>query len=339
MNLSERLDAFGRLRQRLLDLDESAADTLCRRAGQHNGWFTAASVRDALQGVARYLEPQALREWSSAYPIPDAQRPPKTVGLVMAGNIPLVGFHDFLCVLLSGHRLRAKLSSQDPFLPKELTRILLEEAPGLSAFVAFEERMNGVDAIIATGSDNTARHFNHYFRQVPRIIRRNRSSAAVLTGHETEAELQALGQDICQYFGLGCRSISALLVPEGYDFMPLLRVLEGAATACMDLHKYVNNYEYNKSIMLVNGVHHFDTGGLMLTESKALASPISVVHYRYYRNPMEAEAILSAQQERLQCVVGQEGSVAQAIPFGQAQCPGVGDYADGIDTMEWLLRL
>lgn len=336
--LTQRIKAFEALRGRLQSLSVEELDEWYWRAQNNNAWFTPKYIQRAIDGFIQYLEPQAFQQWLNQYAIPEERNAVKTVGVIMAGNIPMVGIHDFLTVLISGHHLRAKLSSQDPYLLKEIGKMLVALEPAMEGAFVFEDRMNKVDALIATGSDNSARYFQYYFKHVPHIIRQNRTSVAVITGNETKEELEALADDICTYFGLGCRNVSKIYAPEGYSFIPLLDAMEQRAGENMENHKYANNYDYNKSIMLVNNVKHLDTGALMITESEALVSPISVVHYEYYKNSFSLEATLMGLSDKIQCIVGQEGSVGQALPFGQAQHPNVADYADGVDTMEFLLK-
>ena len=256
----------------------------------------------------------------------------------MAGNIPLVGFHDLLCVLLSGHILLAKLSANDTVLMQWAMEQLISLEPRFADYLRPVPRLNAADAYIATGSDNTARYFDFYFGKKPNLIRRNRSSVAVLTGQESSSELARLGPDIFQYYGLGCRNVSKLYVPPGYDFVPLLDALQ-VCEGVLDHHKYQNNYDYNKSILLVNGTPHFDNGFLLVTPQSALVSPISVVHYGEYAHEIDLVDQLTDVAPRIQCLVSAGGRWAGSVPFGQAQQPGVADYADGVDTMEFLAEL
>ncbi|MEJ7661621.1 MAG: acyl-CoA reductase [Hymenobacter sp.] len=257
------------------------------------------------------------------------------MGVVMAGNIPLVGFHDLLCVLLSGHSLLAKLSKDDTVLMRWIIQELTTIEPAFGERIKVMERLNAADAFIATGSDNTARYFEFYFKSRPHLIRRNRTSLAILTGHETAEEMLLLGADIFQYYGLGCRNVSKLYVPAGYDFVPLLDALQPWYPV-LNHHKYQNNYDYNKSIMLVNAVPHFDNGFLLLTENAALVSPISVVHYGTHVQEIDLLDQLTDVAARTQAIVSAGGRCAGSVPFGRAQHPGVDAYADGIDTMEFL---
>ncbi len=333
MTHPERLAAFVALGRRLAALSADELTELAARARNQNSWFDAPNVTAAVQGVARLLAEEPLRHWAARYlPEPTAVR---QIGVVMAGNIPLVGFHDALCVLLSGHELLAKLSTDDTYLMTWVLHTLTEIEPHFAAAIHFVPRLNAAAAFIATGSDNTARYFDYYFGKKPHLIRRNRSSAAIITGHETASELAMLGPDIFQYYGLGCRNVSKLFVPVGYDFVPLLDALQ-VCEGVLNHHKYQNNYDYNKSILLVNRVPHLDTGFLLLREETALVSPISVLHHATYTSEIDVVDQLTDVAGRVQCLVSASGRFAGSLPFGQAQQPGVADYADGVDTMEFL---
>ena len=342
MNHSERLAAFVALGQRLATISPDELTALAARARNQNAWFDEPSVRAAVAGLAHLLAEEPLRHWAARYP-PE----PTTVhriGVVMAGNIPLVGFHDLLCVLVSGHVLLAKLSADDTvlmtWLMEELTRI----EPRFREAMQVLPRLNAADAFIATGSDNTARYFTYYFAKKPNIIRHNRSSVAVLTGDETTDQLARLGDDILTYFGLGCRNVSTLFVPADYDgqpysFTPLLHTLEPRASEFLSQHKYSNNYDYNRSIYLVNGVHHLDNGFLMITEQPGLVSPISVVYYQTYRDLDHLKSLLDSYADKIQIVASANGWYTGSVPFGQTQLPDLMDYADGVDTMAFLTTL
>jgi len=307
-------------------------------ANRKNNWFTPQNSGLSLDAIAdEFLNEAKLTSWASAYPEPVHI---KKVGVVMAGNIPAVGFHDALSVLISGHILMAKPASDDQILIHALMNKLIEIEPEFKENIRFVERLNEADAYIATGSDNTARYFHYYFSNKPHIIRKNRTSVAVINGNETADDLASLGIDIFQYFGLGCRNVSKLFVPKGYDFTKFYESIEPFKSICLNHHKYFNNYEYNKSILLVNRIEHFDNGFLMLMESEALVSPISVLHFEYYDSPEAISAFIESAGEKIQCVVGNEDSnVSGVIPFGQAQQPTLYDYADSVDTMAFLSTL
>jgi hypothetical protein len=333
MNKETSIRAFAELGHHLRSLSSEQQEHLAIQAASKNPWFDKENVVQALRGIAGMLEETSLREWISRYTIAD--RTPRRVGVVMAGNVPMVGFHDMLCVLVSGHYLYAKLSSEDPFLLTYLADKLISIEPAFEGRIRFVEMLKDVEAVIATGSDNTARYFEYYFAQKPHIIRRNRSSLGILNGKETIAELQALGQDILQYYGLGCRNVSKVMVPEGYEFDSFFIAIEDRQEV-RHHHKYRNNYDYQKSILLVNKVPHFDNGFLCVTQSTDLVSPISVLFYDTYQNQQELEHKLSAYPDKIQVIVSAGGWYPGSLSFGQAQCPTVMDYADGVDTMAFL---
>lgn len=333
MNLSERLEAFKTLGEQLRNMSESELDEWYFRATAHNNWFTRENVIHAVKAIGEMLQPKKLDQWIDEYDL--AEEGSKKIAVIMAGNIPLVGFHDLLSVLISGNSVVAKLSSQDPYLIKEIVRLLVEIRPEFESKIELtQETISGFDAVIATGSNNSARYFEQYFGKYPNIIRKNRSSVAVLTGTESEEEIQALGKDIFQYYGLGCRNVSKLLVPEGFDFSPFIAALDDFKWVA-DHHKWVNNYDYNKSIYLVNNEPHLDSGFFLMKESDALVSPISVLFYEFYSGEAALNEKLSQKEEQIQCVV-QKGT---EIEPGKAQQPELWDYADGVDTLEFISSL
>lgn len=302
----------------------------------HNGWFTPDQVRYALGSWADALTEENLMQWLAAYPSPVAV--PKTIGLVLAGNIPLVGFHDLLSVVLSGHKALLKTSSNDQQLLPFLVRYLQQLDPSLISRIQYTEgKLTEFDAVIATGSNNTARYFEYYFRDKPSIIRKNRNSVAVLTGNETPADLLALGEDIFRYFGLGCRNVSKLFVPEGYDFTAFFEAIF-AYQEVIHYEKYANNYDYNKAVFLMSNFKLLDNGFLTLKEDASFASPISSVFYEYYSSLDELINRLSEADEQIQCIVS-SSEIPGSIPFGRTQKPALWDYADRIDTLEFLFNL
>jgi hypothetical protein len=334
----QRINAFIKLGNFLKDpQNDGYLQELAIRANRKNNWFTPVNTLESLRAIAtRFLTEENLTAWLSQYP---EIKTPQKIGVIMAGNIPAVGFHDVLCVLISGHILLAKPSSDDPVLIPALLEKLVEIEPAFSDTIFFVERLSDSDAYIATGSDNTARYFHYYFSKKPNIIRKNRTSLAVLSGNESEEQLHALGKDILQYFGLGCRNVSKLFVPVGYDFTKFFESIQSFDQLYLNHHKYFNNYEYNKSILLVNRTPHYDNGFLMLTESKATVSPISVVHYETYDSIDTLKEFLSENAEKIQCVVGDEKIITGAINFGHTQEPTLLDYADSVDTMDFLTTL
>lgn len=333
---AERLAAFVALGHRLTALSSDELTALAAQARNQNAWFDEPNVTVALAGIAHLLAEEPLRQWAARYPPEPATM--RRVGVVMAGNIPLVGFHDALCVLLSGHVLLAKLSTTDTFLMQWILEELTTIEPRLAGQVQVLPRLHLADAFIATGSDNTSRYFEFYFGKKPNLLRRSRTSVAVLTGKETAQELNRLGPDIFQYYGLGCRNVSKLLVPANYNFISLLDALQ-TCEGVLNHHKYQNNYDYNKSLLLVNAVPHLDNGFLLLTRGEALISPISVLHYAEYQHENHLVHQLAQVAGQTQCVVSAGGQLAGSVPFGRAQTPDVTDYADGIDTMDFLSKL
>jgi len=336
MLLENRIKFFSVVGKKIEQLTESELKRLAIEAHNTNNWFTETNVRESLHGISKYLRVANLRKWLSAYnPSYFEPKNPFQVGVVVAGNIPLVGFHDLLCVLISGHQLMLKMSAKDEVLMRYLLDILFEMAPEFGENVKIVDKLNDADAYIATGRDNTARYFKYYFRDKPHIIRQNRTSVVVLTGKESADDIHKLGRDIFQYFGLGCRNISKAFVPQGYDFKFLLDHLQ-AWEQVGDHHKYRNNYDYNKSIYLVNKEPHLDNGFLLVRESEALVSPVAVLFYQHYTNEDHLDQILKANESKIQCTVG---TGADTIPFGQAQYPELWDYADDVDTMAFLSGL
>jgi hypothetical protein len=310
-------------------------DTALETAFQQNAWFTRESCLHALGYWGEMLQQELLDTWLDRYPAPTGKR--LDVALILAGNIPLVGFHDMLSVLLTGNRALVKCASNDQVLLPFLVRKLESFEPGLSGRISFTDgRLGAFDAVIATGSDNTSRYFEYYFSKKPHIIRRNRHGAAVLTGRESADELQGLAADIFLYFGMGCRSVSKLFVPEGYDFDPLFEAFF-AFKSRIEHHKYANNYDYNKAVYLMSGSPMLDNGFLLLKEDPSFGSPIGTLFYESYTSPETLKSRLEAAEGSLQCVVA--GAWLQgAIPFGRAQYPSLWEYADGVDTVDFLLK-
>lgn len=299
-------------------------------AVQGNQWFTPEHIDLAAGNIARaFLQEEKLQAWMNAYTLSTQQ---KTVGITMAGNIPLVGFHDFLCAYLSGHKALLKYSSKDQVLLPHLLDVLAENDPGITAQVQAAEQLKHCDAYIATGSNNSARYFEQYFARYPHIIRRNRTSVAILEGTETQEELQALADDVFLYFGLGCRNVTQVCVPEGYDFAPLFEAF-GRYKDLINHHKYRNNYDYYLAIYLLNKVPYLSNEAVLLVQNDTPFSAVSVLHYRYYQDRDALFEELKHSND-LQCVVGKAYT-----PFGRAQVPDLEDYADGVDTMAFLCGL
>jgi hypothetical protein len=336
MTKDKLTEAFIKLGKHLQDLSEEELIGWKREAEIQNKWFTEDNVQKALDGIIFMLRKDNLDKWLSAYVLPVVA--PRKIGVVMAGNIPLVGFHDLLCVLLSGNILIAKLSSDDTVLMKRIVALLISIEPELEERIHFAERLTDIEAVIATGSDNTAKHFEYYFSKIPRIIRRNRVSVAVLTGEETKEELAALGTDMLQYFGLGCRNVSKIFIPKDMTLNHIYEAIEPLKTV-VNSAKYANNYEYNRSIFLLKAVLHLDNGFLIAIETEDLVSAIAVFYYEKYNLLEDVRHKLKEQKDKIQCVVSRPGVIEKAVPFGAAQQPYPWDYADRVDTMKFLLEI
>ncbi|MBC8032789.1 MAG: acyl-CoA reductase [Chitinophagaceae bacterium] len=332
MNLQHRINLMIRLGEYMSGNEQSWTEAKMN-AGTANGWFIPQFVNLAGENIVHsFLQPAALQSFADKYKLQEENNHPVTVGVVMAGNIPMVGFHDFLCILLSGHHLLAKLSSKDDILMRHLINKLQEWEPELKKQIVLSEMLKGCAAYIATGSNNSARYFDYYFKKYPHLIRRNRTSAAILTGSETTSELGKLSDDVHLYFGLGCRNVTHIYVPQGYDFIPLIEIFK-KYNYFFDHSKYKNNYDYQLAIHLLNNNYYMSSGSILLSENPSLFSPVSQLNYSFYQNIDEITAFLQGNQE-LQCVVGRG-----FVPFGQAQTPALTEYADGADTMEFLKTL
>jgi hypothetical protein len=356
MTLDNRIEAFSKLGNFLKQFSTEPStttanplneqfhadvDELIKQVYLHNAWFTPSNVRNAIMALTDTLAREKLENWLKPYRAElKEQKKAHRVAVIMAGNIPLVGFHDFLCVLLSGNIFVGKLSSDDKLLLPFISKILVAIEPEFKNFIEFTEgQLKNMEAVIATGSNNTARYFEYYFNKYPCIIRKNRNSVAVLTGKETKQELTALGKDVFQYFGLGCRNVSKLFVPQGYKFDSFYEALL-PYQEIIHTNKYGNNYDYNRTVYLMsNDTSLLDNNFLLLRESEGHSSPIGVLFYEYYNDLDKLNERLKADSSQIQCVVSGDGAVINSIPFGQAQCPALNDYADGIDTMKFLTSL
>lgn len=335
MNLNDRIPAFVKLGEKIKILDENKLQALIQEAHAQNPWFTESSIKNAFGGIVHMLEKEKLEKWLCNYKLEPSK--PKTVGIVMAGNIPLVGFHDLLCVLLSGNIAAIKMSTQDEVLTRKILDWILEIEPRFNRMISLPEKLIDIDAVIATGSNNTSRYFEYYFGKYPNIIRKNRTSVAVLSGNETEEEIKNLGKDIFDYFGLGCRNVSKIFIPKDHDIKPTLGILEKFCDIIYH-NKYKNNYDYHKSILLVNKIDHLDTGFALFVESGELVSPTSVIYYEYYDSLDKLHYDLNKQSDRIQCIIGRD-KIPNIIDFGMAQRPEPWDYADRVDTLHFLEKL
>ncbi len=345
MNLKKRTEAFGRLSDYLINfqLDNTSINDNLKNAIElsslHNRWFTTENILFSISSIAQSIQKQSIENWLGKYNCQPINDQPKKIGVVMAGNLPLVGFHDFFYVLMSGNHIIAKLSSDDKYLLPAIAEQLIAFEPAFADCITFtEDKLKNFDAVIATGSNNTARYFEYYFGKYPHIIRQNRNGIAVLTGNETPDEINALSNDITRYFGMGCRNVSKLFVPKDYNFNELLYTL-ASHNHILDTTKYYNNYEYFKSIYLINLLPFYDNGSTILKEENLIASPISVVYYEFYENIGTVNQFLTANNDQIQCVVSNNIAVKGSIPFGNAQSPTLMDYADGVDVMDFLLGL
>ena len=337
-NYKIQTNAFIQLGEKLLNPDAQLQEMI-KNEKHYNAWFTPENVLQAINSIAKMLDEVSLNKWLNNYDFIDKPNN-KRIGLILAGNLPLVGFHDVLCVLITGNIALIKSSSQDARLIKYILEMLVEIEQSFINQYYFVDRLEGFDAIIATGSNNSSRYFSYYFGKVPHIIRKNRNSLAVLSGNETPEQIYNLGFDIFEYFGLGCRNVSKLLVPTGYNFNFFFESIE-KFEPIINHHKYNNNYGYNKSIYLVNSDRHFDNNFLLLKEDDRLASPISVLFYQYYNEIIDAESIINSQSFQIQCIVTKmELKISnQIVDFGKTQQPELWDYADGVDTISFLLNL
>jgi len=352
MELHQRINAFSALGQFLeqftsetpekkdavLNNDSffSEMQQKMQTAKHHNGWFTEDNLYFTCKSWAEALTEENINKWAANYSIPEVE--PKTVAIIMAGNIPLVGFHDFLSVLLTGNKVLAKLSSNDKQLLPFLAKYLISVEPDFKNLIEFTEgRLTDFDAVIATGSDNTARYFDYYFSKYPNIIRKNRNSVAVLTGNETKEEMELLANDIFRYFGLGCRNVSKIFLPEKYEYDQFFNGMFSWKHV-INNHKYINNYDYNKAVYLMSNINLLDNEYLLLKEDTGYSSPISVTFYETYSKLEDVKQKLETESHKIQAIVSNAG-IDNEISFGEAQQPELWDYADGVDTVAFLLKL
>jgi hypothetical protein len=320
------------------NIDNNKYTNLINKAVAQNRWFTIDSIQTSFKAIAESLQKHKIEQWLKNYNLSNNNKP-KTIGVVMAGNIPLVGFHDLLCVLISGNNILAKLSSKDMFLYQIIKNILVETDLAYKDKILFTENiLKNIDAVIATGSDNSARYFEYYFKKYPNIIRHNRNSLAIITGDETQNELEDIADDIFTYFGLGCRNVSFLFVPENYNFNNLFKAFE-KYKFISEHTKYFNNYEYQKAVMLMNQSKFSDNGFVILKEADLLSSPIGVINFKYYKTKDDIDNYIITNKNKIQCIVSKQKFEFKTYNPGTAQHPELWDYADNIDTMNFLINL
>ncbi len=340
MTLLERIESLSTLGKRLLE-SSNQHEAVMRRTANNNSWLTIENQQQAISEIAtHFLNKEKLEIWVKNYDYLQTateMRQPKIVGLVMAGNIPLVGFHDILCVFMSGNKAKIKISDKDPFLLPYLLQILKEIDPQTADFLQITEGfLKDFDAVIATGSNNSARYFEAYFGKYPHIIRKNRNAVAILRGSETSEDLALLGKDVFTYFGLGCRNVSKIYVPNGYNFNSLLTAFH-EFREIVQHDKYKNNFDYNFTLLILNKIQHQANGCILMRESTDMASPIAVLYYEYYDDLTDLKINLWQRRDEIQLIVAKDR--VEGLPtfyFGEAQKPSLSDYADGIDTMDFL---
>lgn len=331
MDLGNRISLMLEL-GKMMSSEEPRWQEAKKRAFEHNSWFTPEFTDYATaQIVNRYLQRDQLEQWVQSYQLPRQNNNPRNLGLVMAGNIPLVGFHDFLSVFISGHRQFIKLSSKDQILMEALLDFVHKADPETKDLIQTATMLKDCDAYIATGSNNTARYFDYYFKKYPSVIRRNRTSVAILDGNESKSDLENLADDVYLYFGLGCRNVTKIFVPEHYDFAPLLSAFNKYRRLA-DHNKYKNNYDYQLSLAILNKRFYMTNESILLLQEESPFSAISVLHYTFYKS--RDQVIPQAHPENIQCVLGKD-----FIPFGKSQHPVLTDYADGADTLLFLRNI
>jgi len=324
--------------QGLLTSPSQGLDEIIQKAFGANPWFIPEFTTAAMESIAaEFLDPVACARWIDDYPKRNGAQ--KKIAVIMAGNIPLVGFHDLLCILASGHAAMIKLSDKDAYLLPWITDQWSRLDPSLSTTIEYVDRLEGFDAVIATGSNNSVRYFDYYFRSYPHVLRQNRNGVAVLTGEESMDELRRLARDIFLFFGLGCRNVSKLYVPEGYDFSAWEEAIAGWQYLS-DHNKYRNNLDYNFAIYIINSIPHINLGHLILKEDDAVASRIGCVHYSHYQDWDALPGLLQSKQDEIQCVISRHPIDGwEHIMFGESQHPKLNQYADGVDTMHFLTSL
>ena len=328
MQKSNIIDSFYQLGQALLNIPQEIKD----KAQITNPWFTQTFIQLSANNWSEALSKDKIEEWLKNE---TCEMRDQTLGIIMAGNIPLVGLHDLLAGLAKGLKVSIKLSSNDEILMKFAIEKLIECSPELGNRINTEGKLNGIQYLIATGSNNSARYFEYYFKNVPAVIRKNRTSIAVLSGNEDGETLKRLADDIYTYFGLGCRNVSHLILPRGFELRPLYEAYD-IYMDHVNHHKYYNNYMYHKSILLMNLDKHYDNGFMLFQEKQEPHAPIATLNYHYYDHIDEVHSYLEQHKEQWQCVASDIPELSQAVALGQTQKPGLTDYADNINLLNFL---
>lgn len=351
MNLEKRINAFVKLGlflkqfkndnkndslNKINQLFYEDFQNLINRQKAYNGWFDEKNVRNAIDAIAEMLNEERLKQWLNAYSLKECVT--KNIGVIMAGNIPLVGFHDFLTVLITGNNIKIKLSSNDKTLLPKVAEILTYIEPEFIGRIAFVDKLVDFDAVLATGSNNTSRYFKQYFGKYPHLIRNNKTSIAIISENDTKKDIEKLGQDVFTYYGLGCRNVSKLFLPKNY---PLDNVFEAFYSfgSVIENNKYANNYDYNKAVYLLGKNKIFDNNFLLMKEERQLDSPIGVLYYEYYDDVNDLNEYLNKIASNIQCMVSSKNTPIKTFLFGEAQNPGLADYADGVDTVQFVNEL
>lgn len=315
---------------------DSELNKLLKDSYQHNSWFTENNLKLSLKNWSAELNKKNIENWLENYKI--ELKSSKTVAIIMAGNVPIVGFHDLMCSLILGFKCIVKLSSDDKILIPLIVKFIQSRFDGFKEKVFFESNiLKNFDAVIATGSNNSHKYFEYYFGKYPNLLRKTRHSVAVLNGNESDSELAMLSNDVFDYFGLGCRSVSKIFIPKGYDLDLLFNAFYNKRFV-IDHNKYANNYDYNKAVYLMSEEKFYDNGFVILKEEKKLGSPIACVYFEYYDDLVQVQNIIKINNQNIQCVVSNE-KIFNGISFGTTQCPKLSDYADNVDTLKFLLKI
>ncbi len=347
MNIDKRIESLDKLGKLLRDYTNSSdnynnaiydeLNKAINKSFHLNGWFTKESILIAIENVSKWLTKENLNHWISNYKLKNTES--KRVCVIMAGNIPLVGFHDFLSVLITGNIFIGKISSKDSILLPAIANLLIEIDSDFKNLILFTEgKLPEFDSIIATGSNNSTRYFEYYFSKYQHIIRHDRSSIAVITGDESKSELEELGKDIFLYYGLGCRNVSKIYFPKNYDFSVFFNAIEKYSDIFQH-KKYMNNYTYYKAIYSMNLIKFYDNGFVLLTENAEIKTPVAVLNFEYYDNISDINSFIDLNNDKLQCIASNNSKVKNSIKFGEAQSPKLNDYADNVDTIDFLLGL